>query len=254
MAICKPDVKPDAKTLWAWWLCVSVGLVSCGDAGDMDDDLEQKLQAIHQKPVVPVPSESPSLPVLTQSYQAAQDPFVSPLRQRLTATDANAKQTDTQDKPKVSQQDASQNTSSDEQSKTQNLSQDTRNTTQASITADDKTNQPVRQADTTLAQSTPIKPVINAKRVQIDAHRSKQALEQFELTQLRYQGRIEQHGKTQALVSSPDGLVHLVSVGDHLGLHHGRVVGIYAGYLHITQAVLHSDGHHYQRDEKLILR
>lgn len=51
-------------------------------------------------------------------------------------------------------------------------------------------------------------------------------LEQFPLDSLQMLGTLTANGHTYALIASPDGIVHRVSLGEYLGQHYGRVTHI----------------------------
>ena len=59
-----------------------------------------------------------------------------------------------------------------------------------------------------------------------DFGRPKGRLEQFPLAQLRLVGNLSSHEMRVALVQDPDGMVHPVGVGEHLGTDFGRIVAV----------------------------
>lgn len=59
-----------------------------------------------------------------------------------------------------------------------------------------------------------------------DPNRPREYLEQFPLDTMRMVGTLDSRGATFGLVQTTDGLVHRVSVGNHLGQNYGRVMSI----------------------------
>lgn len=56
--------------------------------------------------------------------------------------------------------------------------------------------------------------------------RNREPLEEFPLDALRMAGTLKIAGTTYALVKAPDGIVHRVTVGDHMGQNFGQIVAI----------------------------
>jgi len=59
-----------------------------------------------------------------------------------------------------------------------------------------------------------------------DFGRNREALEEFPLDALRMAGTLKIAGANYALVKAPDGIVHRVRVGDHMGQNFGQIVAI----------------------------
>lgn len=59
-----------------------------------------------------------------------------------------------------------------------------------------------------------------------DPNRSREPLEEFPLDELRMQGIIQTARITYALIKAPDGVIHRVTVGNHLGQNDGQVKSI----------------------------
>lgn len=76
--------------------------------------------------------------------------------------------------------------------------------------------------------------------LQPDFQRSKQALESYGIDSLTIKGSFSRAGKNWALVAANDGSLHKVSVGDYMGLFHGRVTAI--GSTQINYVELLPDG------------
>ena len=61
---------------------------------------------------------------------------------------------------------------------------------------------------------------------QPDFNRPREALEAFPLDSLRMVGVLERQGRRWALIKAPDGTIHRVTTGNHMGQNHGRIVKI----------------------------
>lgn len=111
------------------------------------------------------------------------------------------------------------------------------------------------KADTThpKTDSTPNRPAIVGRQVHIQPHRIRQALEQYPISTLRYQGFIEQDGQMTALIMSADGLVHRVQVGQYVGQNHGQVRQVGRDAVVIAEAVMQADGRYYEQMYRLPL-
>jgi len=70
-----------------------------------------------------------------------------------------------------------------------------------------------------------------------DANRPREPLEAFSLDGLKMLGTIQAGNDLYALVKSPDGIVHRVSVGNHMGLNYGRVDAVSESEITLTEIV-----------------
>lgn len=59
-----------------------------------------------------------------------------------------------------------------------------------------------------------------------DLNRNKEALEEFPLDSLRMVGTILIGNRTYALIKGPDGVIHRVSAGNHMGQNYGEITAI----------------------------
>ena len=75
-----------------------------------------------------------------------------------------------------------------------------------------------------------------------DFERPKERLEQFPLAQLRLVGNLSSHEMRVALVQDPDGMVHSVSVGGHLGTDFGRIVTVGDAGIELVEIVRDAGG------------
>ncbi len=67
--------------------------------------------------------------------------------------------------------------------------------------------------------------------------RSREPLEEYPLDSLRMQGVIETPKSVYALVAAPDGVIHRVTVGNHLGQNFGQVKSIAETEISLTEIV-----------------
>lgn len=62
--------------------------------------------------------------------------------------------------------------------------------------------------------------------VRPDVDRPREPLEEFPLDSLRMVGTISMQKRAFALIRAPDGVVHRVSVGDHMGQNYGKITAV----------------------------
>lgn len=70
-----------------------------------------------------------------------------------------------------------------------------------------------------------------------DLNRSREPLEEFPLDALRMQGVIETPKAVFALVKAPDGVIHRVSVGNHMGQNYGQIKSIEESEITLAEIV-----------------
>lgn len=73
--------------------------------------------------------------------------------------------------------------------------------------------------------------------VRPDVNRNREPLEEFPLDALKMVGIIQFNGRTYAMVSAPDGVVHRVTAGDHLGQNYGKIEKIDATEISLTEII-----------------
>ncbi len=78
------------------------------------------------------------------------------------------------------------------------------------------------------------------KEVKPDLNRPKQYLAQFNIIDLKMVGTLNRPGEFYGLVREPTGGVHRVKIGDYLGQNYGRITGLSAANVELTEIV--SDG------------
>lgn len=70
-----------------------------------------------------------------------------------------------------------------------------------------------------------------------DLNRSREPLEEFPLDALRMQGIIQTTKAMFALVKAPDGVIHRVTLGDHMGQNYGQIKAIEEGQISLAEIV-----------------
>ena len=88
---------------------------------------------------------------------------------------------------------------------------------------------------------------------QPDFERKKQALEMHSLGNLKMRGTLQSDGELIALIQSPDGKVHQVKSGDHLGLSYGKVIKIVKNKVELLELSADKDGCWYERETQITL-
>lgn len=77
-----------------------------------------------------------------------------------------------------------------------------------------------------------------APSVKPDENRPKEPLEEYELSDLVYSGKVvASNGQQYGLVKTPDGLVRDVQVGNYMGKNHGRIVEITSTQINLIEIV-----------------
>lgn len=70
-----------------------------------------------------------------------------------------------------------------------------------------------------------------------DANRNREPLEEFPIDSLRMTGTIQYQGRMYALVKAPDGVIHRVTSGDHLGQNYGKVTAVTPSEVDLTEVI-----------------
>lgn len=86
-----------------------------------------------------------------------------------------------------------------------------------------------------------------------DAHRRKEALEGFELDELRMVGTLEQRGAIWGIIVDTDGAVHRVSEGNFAGQNHGKITSVTEEQIKITEIIPDGMGGWRERDASMTL-
>ena len=98
-----------------------------------------------------------------------------------------------------------------------------------------------------------LKPVSVEKGLRPDLNRRKGPLEQFPLDSLKMVGTISRGKQIWAIVMAPDGTVHRVKVGTHIGQNYGLVTRITEDKVRITELIQGPTGQWVQREASLAL-
>lgn len=196
---------------------VYLGLLILSVAGcqksSITDEVDAKLDKIHQTAVLAPTSLNMDATLLNEDYQGGNDPFVTPFNfEPVSSSDVS------NDKIKVL-----------------NAGNEAKSTKQTKIDINETSKSTIRYG----------------RPVGVDVTRSRQTLEGYALNTLGYRGRIELDGRISALILSPDGVVHTVQVGNYLGQNHGRITHIDHHEVVVKEAILQEDGRHYERIDHL---
>lgn len=89
--------------------------------------------------------------------------------------------------------------------------------------------------------------------LQPDLERRKEALESFALDSLKMVGSLQQDGDVFALINSPDGTLHRVSIGNYLGKDFGQIAGISESEITLKEIVQDSVNDWSERISSLML-
>ncbi len=83
--------------------------------------------------------------------------------------------------------------------------------------------------------------------------RNLEALEQYPLDTLRYVGQLTTDGREWAIITSPDLVVHRVTVGNHVGKNYGEILGILEEKIVIEETIPDGMGGWIKREAGLSL-
>lgn len=70
-----------------------------------------------------------------------------------------------------------------------------------------------------------------------DLNRAREPLEEYPLDALRMQGVIETPKSVYALVKAPDGVIHRVAIGNHMGQNYGQIKAIQESEISLAEIV-----------------
>jgi type IV pilus assembly protein PilP len=87
-----------------------------------------------------------------------------------------------------------------------------------------------------------------------DFERRREFLEGFPLDGLRFQGTLEMAGARYAIVRDPDGIVHRVRAGNHMGQNHGEILRVTGSEIVLREIVPDGLGGWNERETSLSLR
>ncbi len=86
-----------------------------------------------------------------------------------------------------------------------------------------------------------------------DTNRPREFLEQFPLDTLHMVGTLTSGAKTFGLVQTSDGLIHRVSVGNHIGQNYGRITSITESKISVMEIVPDGLGGYLERPASIAL-
>ncbi|MCE9664185.1 pilus assembly protein PilP [Halomonas sp. M5N1S17] len=86
-----------------------------------------------------------------------------------------------------------------------------------------------------------------------DADRSREPLEAYSLEELELVGVLAMGGQSNALIKAPDGEVHRLQIGRHMGRDHGRIVSITGSSVQLVELVPTGGGGWVERNTRLAL-
>lgn len=86
-----------------------------------------------------------------------------------------------------------------------------------------------------------------------DPDRPREFLEQFPLDTLQMVGTLESNGNRFGLVQTNDGLIHRVTVGNHLGQNYGRILSITESEISLVEIIPDGLGGYLERPAAISL-
>lgn len=89
--------------------------------------------------------------------------------------------------------------------------------------------------------------------VQIDANRTLEYLESFQLDSLNMVGTLRQHTGLWALIRTPDGTIQRVSPGNHLGKNYGKITNVSESGVKLIEVISDGFGGYMERPAAIAL-
>jgi type IV pilus assembly protein PilP len=86
-----------------------------------------------------------------------------------------------------------------------------------------------------------------------DTNRPREFLEQFSLDTLRMVGTMDSRGTVFGLVQTSDGLIHRVTVGNHVGQNYGRILAISDSEIELVEVISDGIGGYLERPAAIAL-
>lgn len=93
----------------------------------------------------------------------------------------------------------------------------------------------------------------SASALRPNMRRNREPLEEFPVDSLRMLGMVTSQDRHYALIKAPDGVVHRVGVGEHLGQNYGEVVRVTESEVGLKEIVADGFGGWVERPAKLAL-
>jgi type IV pilus assembly protein PilP len=86
-----------------------------------------------------------------------------------------------------------------------------------------------------------------------DPNRPREFLEQFPLDTMHMVGTLSVNGGTFGLLQTADGLIHRVSVGNHIGQNYGRIMSISESEISLVEVIPDGLGGYLERPASIAL-
>ncbi|MCK5640217.1 MAG: pilus assembly protein PilP, partial [Gammaproteobacteria bacterium] len=80
------------------------------------------------------------------------------------------------------------------------------------------------------------------------------ALEEFPLDTLIFSGHLELGGQAWAVITAPDGFLHRLKVGNHIGTNHGLITNITETIIRLTEVVPDGLGGWFEREAAISVK
>jgi type IV pilus assembly protein PilP len=109
-------------------------------------------------------------------------------------------------------------------------------------------------ADATMRSPfTPTSPNAGNPNLRPDAHRNREALEQYSLDTMKMVGSMQMGGQMFGLIQTKDGLVHRVVVGNYIGQNDGKITAINPSKIDVREIVPDGLGGYIERPTGIAL-
>ena len=96
-------------------------------------------------------------------------------------------------------------------------------------------------------------PLQSTSKLRPNSRRNREPLEEFPVDSLRMLGMVTSQDRRYALIKAPDGVVHRVGLGEHLGQNYGEVVRVTESEVGLKEIVPDGFGGWVERPAKLAL-
>lgn len=93
----------------------------------------------------------------------------------------------------------------------------------------------------------------SATAIRPDTNRPRETLEQYPLDSLRMKGTLSAGGALYALIRDPEGIVHRVTLGNHMGQNYGKITAITPSEVQLIEIVPDGLGGYMKRSADIAL-
>lgn len=93
----------------------------------------------------------------------------------------------------------------------------------------------------------------SASAIRPDTDRPRETLEQYPLDSLRMKGTLSAGGVLYALIRDPEGIVHRVTLGNHMGQNYGKITAITPSEIELIEIVPDGLGGYMKRSADIAL-